>query len=181
MNRLTETVLSRVVEELEDLRVLCESVLDMARVGHRRLDCQGIHREVSRLLQPWRREARCYDWELPMREQLLAVPARTTDHGSWVFGPDETVEEEDRAWEARVMSLQQAPTRTYPGMLSSLHAPEDAEPFAPWEALPDTPLTLVTQVGVFPTRKTSGPCCGRSEVSPTSRRTRCSARKTRRR
>ena len=87
MNRLTETVLSRVVEELEDLRVLCESVLDMARVGHRRLDCQGIHREVSRLLQPWRREARCYDWELPMREQLLGVPARTTDHGSWVFGP----------------------------------------------------------------------------------------------
>ena len=148
MNRLTETVLSRVVEELEDLRVLCESVLDMARVGHRRLDCQGIHREVSRLLQPWRREARCYDRELPMREQLLGVPARTTDHGSWVFGPDETVEEEDRAWEARVMSLQQAPTRTYPGMLSSLHAPEDAEPFAPWEALPDTPLTLVTQVGV---------------------------------
>ena len=148
MNRLTETVLSRVVEELEDLRVLCESVLDMARVGHRRLDCEGIHREVSRLLQPWRREARCYDSELPMREQLLAVPARTTDHGSWVFGPDETAPEEDRGWEARVMSLQQAPTRTYPGMLSSLHAPEDAEPFAPWEALPDTPLTLVTQVGV---------------------------------
>ena len=46
------------------------------------------------------------------------------------------------------MSLQQAPPRTYPGMLSSLHAPEDAEPFAPWEAMPDTPLTLVTQVGV---------------------------------
>ena len=148
MNRLTETVLSRVAEELEELRVLCESVLDMAGVGHRRLDCEGIHSEVSRLLQPWQREARVYDSELPMREQVLSVPARTTDHGSWVFGPDELAGEGKEAWEARVMSLQQAPTRTYPGMLSSLHAPEDAEPFAPWEALPETPLTLVTQVGV---------------------------------
>ena len=148
MNRLTETVLSRVSEELEELRVLVESVLDMAGVGHRRLGCKGIHREVARLLQPWQRETRVYDTELPMREQVLSVPARTTDHGSWVFGPDLEQEEGEREWEARVMSLQQAPTRTYPGMLSSLHAPEDAEPFAPWEALPDTPLTLVTQVGV---------------------------------
>ena len=148
MNRLTETVLARVVEELGDLRVLCESVLDLARVGHRRLDCAGIHREVSRLLQPWQRQARHYDNDLPMRDQLLSVPARTTERGSWVFGPDETDPGGEQAWEARVMSLQQAPTRTYPGILSSLHAPEDAEPFAPWEALPDTPLTLVTQVGV---------------------------------
>ena len=148
MNRLTETVLERVVEEIEDLRVLVESVLDMAGVGHQRLDCTGIHREVSRLLQPWQREARVYDPEMPMREQLLSVPARTTGHGSWVFGPDEMQAEGSQQWEARVMSLQQAPTRTYPGMLSSLHAPEDAEPFAPWEALPETPLTLVTQVGV---------------------------------
>ena len=148
MNRLTETVLSRVAEELEELRVLVESVLDMAGVGHRRLGCKGIHREVARLLQPWKRDARVYDTELPMREQVLSVPARTTDHGSWIFGPDLVQEEGEREWEARVMSLQQAPTRTYPGMLSSLHAPEDAEPFAPWEALPDTPLTLVTQVGV---------------------------------
>ena len=148
MNRLTETVLSRVAEELEELRVLVESVLDMAGVGHRRLGCKGIHREVARLLQPWKRDTRVYDTELPMREQVLSVPARTTDHGSWIFGPDLVQEEGEREWEARVMSLQQAPTRTYPGMLSSLHAPEDAEPFAPWEALPDTPLTLVTQVGV---------------------------------
>ena len=148
MNRLTETVLARVVEELQDLRVLCESVLDLARVRHRRLDCAGIHREVSRLLQPWQRQARHYDSDLPMRDQLLSVPARTTERGSWVFGPDETDPGGEQAWEARVMSLQQAPTRTYPGILSSLHAPEDAEPFAPWEALPDTPLTLVTQVGV---------------------------------
>ena len=148
LNRLTETVLARVVEELEELRVLCESVLDMAGVGRRRLDCAGIQREVARLLQPWQREARLYDDELPMREQVLSVPAKTTEHGSWVFGPDETAPAGDQVWEARVMSLQQAPTRTYPGMLSSLHAPEGAEPFAPWEALPDTPLTLVTQVGV---------------------------------
>ena len=148
MNRLTETVLSRVAEELEELRVLVESVLDMAGVGHQRLTCKGIHREVARLLQPWQREVRVYNDEIPMREQVLSVPARTTDHGSWIFGPDLTREEGEREWEARVMSLQQAPTRTYPGMLSSLHAPEDAEPFAPWEALPDTPLTLVTQVGV---------------------------------
>ena len=148
LNRVTETVLARVVEELEELRMLCESVLDMAGVGHERLDCAGIHREIARLLQPWQREARCYDDELPMREQVLSVPARTTDHGSWVFGPDETDPAGEHDWEARVMSLQQAPPRTYPGMLSSLHAPQDVEPFAPWEALPDTPLTLVTQVGV---------------------------------
>ena len=81
-------MLARVVEELEELRVLCESVLDMAGVGHERLDCAGIHREIGRLLQPWQREARCYDEELPRREQVLSVPARTTDHGSWVFGPE---------------------------------------------------------------------------------------------
>ena len=148
LNRVTETVLARVAEELEELRMLCESVLDMAGVGHERLDCAGIQREVARLLQPWQSEARCYDDELPMREQVLSVPARTTQQGAWVFGPDETVAEGEREWEARVMSLQQAPPRTYPGMLSSLHAPKDTEPFAPWEALPDTPLTLVTQVGV---------------------------------
>ena len=148
LNRVTETVLARVAEELEELRMLCESVLDMAGVGHERLDCAGIQREVARLLQPWQREARGYDDELPMREQVLSVPARTTDEGSWVFGPDEMVTEGEQEWEARVMSLQQAPPRTYPGMLSSLHPPKDAEPFAPWEALPDTPLTLVTQVGV---------------------------------
>ena len=148
LNRVTETVLARVAEELEELRMLCESVLDMAGVGHERLDCAGIQREVARLLQPWQRESRCYDDELPMREQVLSVPARTTQQGSWVFGPDETVTEGEREWEARVMSLQQAPPRTYPGMLSSLHPPKDTEPFAPWESLPDTPLTLVTQVGV---------------------------------
>ena len=148
LNRLTETVLSRVAEELEELRVLCESSLDMAGVRHERLDCAGIHREVARLLQPWQREARVYNDELPMREQVLSVPAKTTDHGTWEFGPDQAAPPGDEMWEARVMSLQQAPTRTYPGMLSSLHAPEGVEPFAPWEALPDTPLTLVTQVGV---------------------------------
>ena len=148
LNRLTETVLSRVAEELEELRVLCESTLDMAGVRYERLDCAGIHREVARLLQPWQREARVYNDELPMREQVLCVPAKTTDHGTWEFGPDQAAPSGDEMWEARVMSLQQAPTRTYPGMLSSLHAPEGVEPFAPWEALPDTPLTLVTQVGV---------------------------------
>ena len=148
LNRVTETVLARVAEELEELRMLCESVLDMAGVGHERLDCAGIQREVARLLQPWQRDARGYDDELPMREQVLSVPAGTTNQGSWVFGPDETAAEGEQEWEARVMSLQQAPPRTYPGMLSSLHPPPDAEPFAPWEALPDTPLTLVTQVGV---------------------------------
>ena len=148
MNRMTETVLAQVVAELSELRVLCESVLDLAGVGHERLDCTGIHREVSRLLQPWQRSCRCYDPDVPMREQLLSVPARTTQQAAWVFGPDDTDPERDHAWQARVMSLQQAPPRTYPGMLSSLHAPPGDEPFAPWEALPDTPLTLVTQVGV---------------------------------
>ena len=148
LNRVTETVLTRVAEELEELRMLCESVLDMAGVGHERLDCAGIQREVARLLQPWQRQARGYDDELPMREQVLSVPARTTEQGSWVFGPDEVEAEGEQEWEARVMSLQQAPPRTYPGMLSSLHPPKDTEPFAPWESLPDTPLTLVTQVGV---------------------------------
>ena len=121
LNRLTETVLLRVAEELEELRVLCESVLDMAGVGHERLDCAGIHREVARLLQPWQRQARGYDDEVPMREQVLSVPAHTTERGTWLFGPDEMEAEGKQEWEARVMSLQQAPSRTYPGMLSSLH------------------------------------------------------------
>ena len=148
MNRLTETVLAQVLEELAELRVLCESVLDMAGVRHQRLDCTAMHREISRLLQPWQRSCRCYDPEVPMREQLLSVPARTTMQGAWTFGPDETDPDREHAWQARVMSLQQAPPRTFPGILSSLHAPPDTEPFAPWEALPDMPLTLVTQVGV---------------------------------
>ena len=148
MNRITETVLKQVLAELGELRVICEGVLDMARVEHERLDCAGMQREIARLLQPWQRQPRCYDSEVPMREQLLSVPARTTQQGSWEFGPDDTDPGRDHAWQARVMSLQQAPPRTYPGMLSSLHAPEDGEPFAPWEALPDMPLTLVTQVGV---------------------------------
>ena len=148
MNRLTETVLAQVLEELAELRVLCESVLDMAGVRHQRLACAGMHREISRLLQPWQRQPRCYDPEVPMREQLLSVPARTTMQGAWTFGPDDTDPTCEHAWQARVMSLQQAPPRTFPGILSSLHAPPDTEPFAPWEALPDMPLTLVTQVGV---------------------------------
>ena len=148
MNRLAETVLAQVLEELAELRVLCESVLDMAGVRHQRLDCAGIHREISRLLQPWQRSCRCYDPEVPMREQLLSVPARTTMQGAWVLGPDETDPTREHAWQARLMSLQQAPPRTFPGILSSLHAPPDTEPFAPWETLPDMPLTLVTQVGV---------------------------------
>ena len=148
MNRLTETVLAQVLEELAELRVLCESVLDMAGVRHQRLDCTAMHREISRLLQPWQRQPRCYDPEVPMREQLLSVPARTTMQGAWTFGPDDTDPDREHAWQARVMSLQQAPPRTFPGILSSLHAPPDTEPFAPWEALPDMPLTLVTQVGV---------------------------------
>ena len=44
LNRVTQTVLARVAEELEELRMLCESVLDMAGVGHERLDCGGIQR-----------------------------------------------------------------------------------------------------------------------------------------
>ena len=148
MNRLTETVLSQVLEELAELRVLCESVLDLAGVGHQRLDCEAMHREVSRLLQPWQRQARCYDPEVPMRDQVLSVPARTNQQAAWVFGPDDTDPGREHAWQAKVMSLQQAPPRTFPGMLSSLHAPPDAEPFAPWEALPDMPLTVVAQVGV---------------------------------
>ena len=145
MNRLTETVLAMVLEELTDLRTACETTFDQAGITHERLGCADIQREIARLLQPWQESCRCYDPDIPMREQLLSVPARTTLQGTWEFGPDVAAE---HPWQARVMSLQQAPGRTYPGMLSSLHAPEDAEPFAPWEALPDTPLTLVTQVGV---------------------------------
>ena len=145
MNRLTERVLEGVLEEISDLRTACETTFDQAGVAYERLDCAGIQREIARLLQPWQGSCRCYNPEVPMREQLLSVPARTTLEGTWEFGPDAAHES---AWQARVMSLQQAPGRTYPGMLSSLHAPEDAEPFAPWEALPDTPMTLVTQVGV---------------------------------
>ena len=148
MNRLTETVLERVLEELSDLRTSLETTFDQAGITYERLDCEGMHREISRLLQPWQESCRCYNPEVPMREQLLSMPARTTLQGTWELGPDAAETGHDHAWQARVMSLQQAPGRTYPGMLSSLHAPEDAEPFAPWEALPDTPMTLVTQVGV---------------------------------
>ena len=45
LNRVTETVLARVAEELEELRMLCESVLDMAGVGHERL---GLCRDPAR-------------------------------------------------------------------------------------------------------------------------------------
>ena len=150
LNRFAETVLEQAREELVELREACEATLSAAQLGYERLDCAGIHREVSRLLQPWQRQVRCYSPEEPMREQLLGVPAWTTEEGSWGFGPDETIAQEDgeHAWQARVMSLQQAPSRTYAGMLSSLHAPGDVEPFAPWEVMPDLPLTIVTQVGV---------------------------------
>ena len=148
LNRVTETVLEQALEELSDLRVACETAFDQVGVGYERLDCAAMHRETARLLQPWQRQPRCYNPELPMREQLLSVPARTNQQAAWVFGPDETDPRREHAWKAQVMSLQQAPERTFPGMLSSLHAPEDVEPFAPWEALPDMPLTLVTQVGV---------------------------------
>lgn len=148
LNRFAETVLAEVREELVELREACEAALGAAEIGHARLDCAGIHREVSRLLQPWQRQVRCYNPEVPMREQLLSVPAWTTEEGGWGFGPDETDPACEHAWQARVMSLQQAPSRTYAGMLSSLHAPEGVEPFAPWEAVPDSPLTIITQVGV---------------------------------
>ena len=148
MNRITETVLAQVLEELSELRVACETAFAQVGVEHQRLDCAAMHQEISQLLQPWQRSFRCYDPDAPMREQLLSVPARTTPQAAWAFGPDETDPDGAHAWQARVMSLQQAPPKTYPGMLSSLHAPADAEPFAPWEALPDAPLTLATQVGV---------------------------------
>ena len=72
-----------------------------------------------------------------------------TRESAWQFGSDRAAgEDEPAAWEARVMTLQQAPARTFPGMLSSLHAPEDCEPLALWEMTPHTPLTIVAQVGV---------------------------------
>ena len=69
MNRITETVLEQVLAELAELRVICEGVFGMAGVEHERLGCAAMHREVARLLQPWQRQARCYDSEIPMREQ----------------------------------------------------------------------------------------------------------------
>ena len=53
MNRLTETVLERVLEELSDLRTACETTFDQAGITYERLGCEGMHREISRLLQPW--------------------------------------------------------------------------------------------------------------------------------
>ena len=132
------------VDEFKDLWDLCESVFGMAELGHERLDCAGIHREIARLLHPFRRQYRCYNPELPMRRQLLALDAENRA-GGWNFGPDD---ETGDSWQVQMMSLQEAPGRTFPGILSSLHSPPDTEPLALWEVLPDTPLTIVTQVGV---------------------------------
>ena len=147
LNRFAETVLAEVLEELGTLRSLTETVFSMAGIGFERLDCAGIQREACRLLHPWQRQYRCYTPEEPMRGQVLSVPARTTAQAHWEFGPD-PLDWREHAWQAQVLSLQQPPARTFAGMLSSLHAPVDAEPFAPWEAAPDLPMTLVTQVGV---------------------------------
>ena len=144
LNDEVEAELRPYVEPFEELRALCESVLGTVEVAAERLDCAGIHREVSRLLHPFRRGCRAYNPELPMRRQVLSMPA-TNRAGGWEFGPD--VETED-SWQVQMMSLQEAPARTFPGMLSSLHPPADAESLALWEVVPDTPLTIVTQVGV---------------------------------
>ena len=139
-----EAQLRPYVAEFNDLRNLCESVLGAAELGYERLDCAAIHREVARLLHPFRRPYRSYNPELPLRRQVLAMAAENRD-GGWHFGPDP---ETGDAWQVQIMSLQEAPARTFPGILSSLHAPPDTDPLALWEVLPDTPLTLVTQVGV---------------------------------
>ena len=136
LNRVTETVLEQALEELSELRVACETAFDQVGVGYQRLDCAAMHREIARLLQPWQRQPRCYNPELPMREQLLSVPARTTQQAAWAFGPDDTDPERDHAWKAQVMSLQQAPERTFPGMLSSLHAPKTWSPSRPGKPCP---------------------------------------------
>ena len=144
LNDEMETELQPYVGEFNDLRDLCESVFGAAELGYTRLGCAGIHREVARLLHPFRQHCRCYNPDLSMRRQLLAVPAENRE-GGWHFGPDT---ETGDTWQVRMMSLQEAPTRTFPGILSSLHAPLDSDPLALWEVLPDTPLTIVTQVGV---------------------------------
>ncbi len=144
VNAELEVELRAYVEAFGDLRELCESVFGMAELGWRRLDCAGIHREVCRLLQPFKRDYRCYNPALPMRRQVLATAAENRD-GGWRFGPEP---ETGDAWQVHMMSLQEAPARTFAGMLSSLHAPPDTEPLALWEVLPEMPLTLVTQVGV---------------------------------
>ena len=144
LNDEVEEELRPYVEPFEELRDLCESVLGTVEVTAQRLDCAGIHREVSRLLHPFRRGWRAYNPEVPMRRQVLSMPAANRA-GGWEFGPD--VETED-SWQVQMMSLQEAPARTFPGMLSSLHPPADVESLALWEVVPDTPLTIVTQVGV---------------------------------
>ena len=106
LNRVTETVLARVAEELEELRMLCESVLDMAGVGHERLDCAAIQPEVARLLQPWQRDAQ------GLRRRVAdarAGPERAgADDGAGSRGSSvrtRSAAEGEREWEARVMSL----------------------------------------------------------------------------
>ena len=144
LNDELEAALRPYVDEFKDLWDLCESVFGMAELGHERLGCAGIHREIARLLHPFRRQYRCYNPELPMRRQLLALEAENRA-GGWNFGPDD---ETGDSWQVQMMSLQEAPGRTFPGMLSSLHTPPDTDALALWEVLPDTPLTIVTQVGV---------------------------------
>ena len=153
--------LSEPAEVLGNLRNLCETVFSLAGIEFQRLAAHEMHREILRCLQPWVTDGhfRTYTPDLPMRDQLLSVPAAATPESAWQFGPDPVMAEaegfqvgkkegEDPFWEARVMSLQQAPARTFPGIMSSLHAPEDAEPLALWEVVPDYPLTVCTQVGV---------------------------------
>lgn len=144
LNDEVEEELRPYVEPFEELRELCESVLGTVEVRAERLDCGGIHREVSRLLQPFRRGCRAYNPEIPMRRQLLSMSAKNRA-GGWEFGPDVETEE---SWQVQMMSLQEAPARTFPGMLSSIHPPADVDSLALWEVVPDTPLTIVTQVGV---------------------------------
>ena len=144
LNAELEAELRPYVDEFNDLRDLCESVFGAAELGYRRLDCAGIHREVARLLHPFRRAYRSYNPEVPLRRQVLAMAAENRDDG-WHFGPDPGSGD---AWQVQMMSLQEAPARTFPGILSSLHAPPDTDALALWEVLPDAPLTIVTQVGV---------------------------------
>ena len=143
LNAGLEAQLAPYAAEFEDLRALCESVFGAAELGFERLDCAGIHREVCRLLQPFRRGARSYNPALAMRRQALAMQAENIE-GGFRFGPDP---QSGEAWQVQMMSLQEAPARTFPGILSSLHAPPDTDPLALWEVLPDGPLTIVTQVG----------------------------------
>ena len=77
LNDELEMALQPHVGEFNDLLDLCESVFGAAELGHTRLDCAGIHREVARLLHPFRRHYRCYNPDLPMRRQLLAAVSYT--------------------------------------------------------------------------------------------------------